>query len=371
MSASLRIGKLWGIELHLHWSLGLALVFIVWTLATDFLPSIVTDQAQAWYWIAAATAAVIFYASLVSHEMGHALVARRLGVLVDRITLWVFGGVARLRDDVGSAGAEAKIAIAGPIVSVALAIVFGAVTWALDTTNTAPMVESVTIWLAGTNLALAIFNLVPAFPLDGGRLLRALLWKTSRDRRRATSTAARVGRAGGVLMMVGGLLSLVLQDAIGGLWFVVLGWFLFSAARGEEAYSYWSGTLGAMKVGDVMRKDPGMYPGWITVDEFLRSYLPYYRMTAFPLRTFEGVLDGLVTLTRLSNVPNEMRRATRVRDVGCGLDEVGKASPSEPVSALLDRFGLCGEGQVLVLQDEQLVGMVSPADLRRAVTAAG
>jgi Zn-dependent protease/CBS domain-containing protein len=370
MEPSVRLGRIAGIEVGLNWSLAIVFVLIVWTLASQVLPSVVPDQPQTGYWIAAVIAAFLFYSSLLAHEMGHALVARRLGVEVAGITLWLFGGVATLRGEAATAGKEARIAIAGPIVSAALALAFGAATFALDTLNGPALVEGGAVWLAFSNLMLLLFNLVPAFPLDGGRILRAWLWQRGGDRYRATATAAWWGRAGAFLMVALGLVALFVQGAITGLWLIFLGWFLLSAARNEESSVLMRGALSGLRVADIMSPDPIVAPGWITVDEFLRTYVPVQHALAYPLKTFDGVLDGLVTLSRLAQVPDDQRRATRVRDVGCGMDEVAKAAPLEPVSALLDRFTHCGEGQVLVLDGGRLVGIVAPTDITRVLGAA-
>ncbi|MEO8744389.1 MAG: site-2 protease family protein [Candidatus Dormiibacterota bacterium] len=367
MGANIRLGRIAGIEVGFHWSLAIAFVLIVWTLATQFLPSFVTDEPQSAYWLVSVLAALLFYASLLSHEMGHALVARRLGVNVDGITLWVFGGVARLSGDVSTPGMEVKIAIAGPIVSLVLAVVLGAATFLLDFLGGPPLIEGACFWLAFSNATLLVFNLVPAFPLDGGRLLRAWLWRRSGNRYRATSTAAWLGRAAAALMIGGGLLLLLLQGAISGVWLVFLGFFLMSAARNEQSITLMRGALAGVRVGDVMTRDPTVAPGWITVEEFMCTYLPVQRAIAYPLKTFEGALDGLVTMTRLARVPQDARRTTRVRDVGTGMDRVAKAAPGEPVTAVLDRFSPADDGQMLVIDGGQLVGMLSPADINQAL----
>ncbi|HXM72441.1 MAG TPA: site-2 protease family protein [Candidatus Dormibacteraeota bacterium] len=367
MEASVRLGRIAGVEVGLHWSLAIVFVLIVWTLAGQFFPSVVPDQPQSAYWLVSAFAAVLFYTSLLSHEMGHALVARRLGVKVDGITLWIFGGVARLRGDAATPSAEVKIAIAGPIVSLAVAILFGVITFVLDATAGPPLVEGACLWLAASNALLLLFNLIPAFPLDGGRLLRAWLWQRSGDRYRATSSAARLGRICAFLMIAVGLASLFLQVALSGLWLIFLGWFLLSAARSEEAQVLMRGALDGLRVGDLMTRDPLVAPGWITVDEFMRSYLPGQRAVAFPLKTFDGDLDGLVTLNRLAQVAPEERNSRRVRDVGTGMDEVAKASPNEPVIAVLDRFRQSDAGQMLVIDGGKLVGILSPTDVTRAL----
>jgi len=367
VGASVRIGRIAGIEVGLHWSLAIVFALIVWTLAGQVLPSVVPDQSQSAYWIVSSIAGLLFYASLLSHEMGHAIVARRLGVKVDGITLWIFGGVARLRGDAATPGMEAKIAIAGPLVSLALAILFGAATFALDATGGPPLIEGGCAWLAGSNAILLLFNLVPAFPLDGGRLLRAWLWQRRHDRYSATSRAAWLGRMCAFLMIGVGLLELLAQGALSGLWLIFLGWFLMSAARSERAQVMMRGALGGLHVGDVMSRDPTVAPGWITVDEFMRSYAPGHNAGAFPLKTFDGALDGLVTLTRLSQVPPEERHARRVRDVGIGMDQVAQASPGEPLTAVLDRFTASNGGQMLVMDGGKLVGTLSAADVTRAL----
>ena len=370
VGASVRLGRIAGIEVGLHWSLTLVFALIVWTLAGQLLPSVVPDQSQSAYWIVSSIAGLLFYTSLLSHEMGHALVARRSGVRVDGITLWVFGGVARLRGEAATPAIEARIAIAGPLVSLALAILLGAATLALDATAGPPLVEGACAWLAGANAVLLLFNLIPAFPLDGGRLLRAWLWQRSHDRYRATSRAAWFGRLCTFLMIGLGLLELFTQGALSGLWLIFLGWFLLSAGRSEESQVLLRGALGGLRVGDVMSRDPTVAPGWITVDEFMRSYAPGQHAGAYPLKTFDGALDGLVTLARLSQVPPDERHVRRVRDFGTGMDQVAQASPGEQLSAVLDRFAASDDGQMLVIEAGKLVGTLSTTDIARALGGA-
>jgi CBS-domain-containing membrane protein len=173
-------------------------------------------------------------------------------------------------------------------------------------------------------------------------------------------------------IMIGlGLVALLWQGAFSGLWLTFLGVFLLSASRSEESQVLLLGALSGLRVADVMSRDPVVAPGWITVDEFMKTYMPTQRALAYPLRTFDGVLDGMVTLTRLSEVPPEQRPATRVRDVGVGLDQVAQAGPGEPVSAVISRFARSADGQVLVVDGGRLVGLLSPTDITRVLAAAG
>src|SRR5712692_3046478 len=370
MDESLRLGRIGGIQIGANWSLLIVFFLIVWSLAGSLFPQDVPGQTQAAYWLAAVVAAFLFYASLLAHELGHAVVARRMGIAVEGITLWLFGGVARLRGEASSPGGEARIALAGPVVSFGLAVLFGLATYLLDPIRGAGLVEGATAWLAGTNLLLAIFNLIPAYPLDGGRVLRAFLWRRNGDRLRATAQAARGGRLFGYLLIAYGILGFFFGGSVSGVWSVFLGWFILSAARSEESHVLIRGALSGIRVADVMTPNPVVAPGWITVEEFLNSYVFTHRFTAFPLKTFEGKLDGLITLSRLKDVAPEARRATRVRDLACGLDKVATSAPFEPLINLLDRTGSCGDGRVLVLQGGELVGIVSPTDINRALRMA-
>jgi CBS domain-containing protein len=175
-----------------------------------------------------------------------------------------------------------------------------------------------------------------------------------------------LGRACSFIMIGLGLLAFFLQRDLGGVWLIFLGLFLMSAARNEEASVLMHGALAGLRVSDVMSRDPMVAPGWITVEEFMQSYLPIQRAPAYPLKTFDGALDGLVTLTSLAEVPHDQRRATRVRDVGVGLDAIPQAAPGEPVEAILNRLS-SGDGHVLVLDEGRLVGVITPADITRAL----
>jgi Zn-dependent protease len=366
MDSTVRLGRVAGIEIGAHWSLAIVFVLIAWTLAGQVFPELVPHQSLSAYWLVSLVASLLFYFSLLAHEMGHAVVARRLGVSVEGITLWIFGGVARLAGDAATAGTEARIAIAGPVVSLVLALAFGLATLGLDAAGGPALVVAGSFWLSLSNAMLLVFNLVPAFPLDGGRIFRAWLWGRRGDRFSATATAGLLSRVFSFVMIGLGFIAFFLQRDIGGVWLVFLGLFLMSAARNEEAHVLIYGRLAGLRVSDVMSRDPMVAPGWITVEEFMHTYLPMQRSAAYPLKTFEGELDGLVTVAQLAEVPQENRRATRVRDVGVGLDAVAKAAPGEPVTAVLTRFGP-GDGQVLVIDNGKLVGLLTPADVTRAL----
>jgi Zn-dependent protease len=364
---NIRVGRVAGIQVGVNWSLLVVFWLIVWSLAGGLLQRSSPGQAAGAYWLAATFAAVLFYLSLLAHELGHALVARRLGLDVDGITLWLFGGVARLRQEPPSPAVEARIAAAGPLVSVALAGGCAAAAWSAGLRPELALVSGILGWLAASNLFLAAFNLAPAYPLDGGRVLRAGLWRWGGDRGRATASAAGAGRNFGYILILAGLMGFFVVSPLAALWVVFLGWFLLSAARSEESRAQVRAALAGLRIADVMSTELVVAPGYITVEEFLRSYVFMHRFTAFPLKTFEGKLDGLVTVTRASLVPSARRRATRVKDVACAMTSVPTAGPQELVTEVLPRLGGCAEGRVLVLEGERLVGIVAPGDITRAL----
>jgi Zn-dependent protease len=365
---SLSLGRIAGIRIGLNWSLLLVVALIAWSLASGLLPSEVSGRSVGWYWFAGLVGAILFMASLLAHELAHSLVAQRLGVRVEGITLWLFGGVSRLSGDANSARAEVLITVVGPLTSLVLGGVFFLVGLGLSAGRTPGLAAATVSWLAVINVTLAVFNLVPAFPLDGGRVLRALIWGRTGDRVRATRIAARVGTVFAFLLIGLGVVDFLLAgNVVGGVWMVFLGWFLLAAARSEESGLVLRQALGRVTVAEVMTPEPIQAPDYITVQDLIDRFLFAHRHTTFPTHDLEGHLTGLVTLPGVKGVRPEARASTRVRDIACPLAEVPVAAPGDSLVSLLERMGGCGEGRALVLWDGRLVGIVSPTDVSRTV----
>jgi Zn-dependent protease len=371
MQESVRLGRIAGIRVGVNWSVLVVFWLICWSLAAALLPQQVPRATTAAYWTAGVGTAVAFFASLLAHELGHAVVARRAGLRVEGITLWLLGGVAELDGEAADPRAELRIAAVGPLISLVLAAVAASVAAVASVAGLPGLIVASVAWLARINLLLAGFNLLPAAPLDGGRLLRGLLWWWTKDRLRSAVAAARMGRLLGALLVGFGVGELVVGAGIGGLWLALLGWFLLSAARAEETNARLRQTMGGVRVEEVMTADPVVGPSWLTVAAFLEDYALRYRCSAFPLRNLDGTLVGMVTLARLRTVPVRQRLTTRVETVMCPLAQVPTATPQELLVDLLPRLGSgCSGGWALVLQDGQLIGMVSPADIARALDLA-
>lgn len=366
MNENLSLGRIAGIHVGLNWSLLVVVALIAWSLATSLLPSATPGQASSAYWTAGVISAIVFLASLLAHELAHSVVAMRRGVRVEGITLWLFGGVSRFSSDTSSPGSQALITFVGPLTSLVLGAVFYLISVAFGGGGHPSLAAATLSWLGYINITLGVFNLVPAFPLDGGRLLQSLIWLRTGDRLRATRIAARIGMGFAYLLIAYGLASFVLAGSlIGGVWSVFLGWFLLGAARSEEAGGLIRQALTGVRVADVMTPNPVQAPDNITVDDALHGYVLASRHSTFPTHDAGGRLSGLLTLAALKNVAPDARATTLLKDVMCPLDSVATVGPNDPVTNLLGASDGCSEGRTLVVVDGQLVGIISPSDINR------
>ena len=362
MQEDIRLGTIDDIPIGVNWSIVLIFVLVVWELSELVLPGYHPHDAVATYWIVGTAATVLFFASLLAHEVSHAILARRNGVGVRRITFWLFGGVSELEGDALTPGADFRIAAVGPLTSFVLAVVFAGVgalirPWGL--------VSSAAGWLAWMNALLGAFNMIPAAPLDGGRVLRALLWRRGGDHARATVSAARVGQGFAYLLVTVGVLEF-LTVSIGGLWFVFLGWFLLSAARAEENSATIDATLTNVRIRDVMTPQPTTFSSSTTVADLLDTHLQHIHFSSFPLVGGDHQLEGLATVGRIRRLPAHLRSSTRLIDVACPIAEVPVGSPEELLTSLLARMQSSVDGRALVLDHAgHLVGIVSPSDVTR------
>jgi len=275
-----RFGRVAGIRVGADWTVALILALIAWLLGGSVLPGAVPHQPVAVYWVLACAAAVLFLASLLGHELSHALVARRNGLAVRAITLWMLGGITELEGEPPDAAADLRIAVAGPAVSAASAGVFLGAAMAVKYAGGPAVVTAALVWLALMNGLLAVFNMLPGAPLDGGRVLRAVLWRHYRDRHRGEVAAARAGQFLGAGIISIGAAELLLWDVLGGLWLMLIGWFLISAADAERRAATATSAPAGVRVADVMTADPQVAQGWITVQDFADRIAAWSRQDA-------------------------------------------------------------------------------------------
>jgi len=366
MNENVSLGRIAGIHVGLNWSLLVIAALIAWSLAVGLLPTAAPGQTSGAYWTAGIVSAFVYLAGLLAHELAHSIVAVRRGVRVEGITLWLFGGVSRFSSESSSPGAQALITFVGPLTSLLLGVVFFLASVALGG-GAHPSLLAVTLsWLGYINFLLGAFNLLPAFPLDGGRLLQSLIWLRTGDRLRATSIAARIGRGFAFLLIAYGLITFFVSGSlIGGIWSVFLGWFLLSAARAEEAGGLIRQALSGISVAEVMTPDPVQAPDNITVEDALHGYILTSRHSTFPTHDAGGQLSGLLTLAALKNVAPNARPTTLINEIICPLDRVYTVRPADPATNLLNASEGCSEGRTLVVDNGRLVGIVSPSDINR------
>ena len=359
------IARIAGIRISADWSVLLIGALLAWGVAGGAVPGQVPGTPIWLAWIVGIIAALLLIASLIAHELGHALLARRQGIAVDGIRLWLFGGIAQMSGDWVSGKTEMLVAAIGPAITLVLSGAFVASSWLLVQISAPPLVIVVTEWLAAVNLALLVFNLIPAFPLDGGRMLRGFLWTRTKNRMTATIAASRAGRFFAVMVVGLGVLDLFFLDPVGGLWLILIGWFLDSAARGEATGEQARHALEGVVVGDVMSKNPVIVPSWITVELLVEQYVMGHQFTSFPTHSIDGRIDGLVTMRGIKQVPPQQRGNRRAIDIAIPADRVPVARQDEPITELLKRIGTASDGRAMVYDGGTLVGIISPSDVAR------
>lgn len=364
MRQTIRLGRVAGVRIGLNGGAVVVMLLLVLGLAFGRLPALDPGRPRAAYLVAGFFAALLFLASLLVHELAHAIVARMNGVEVEAITLWLLGGVAELRGEPRTPGAEFAVAAVGPATSAVVGGVFAGIAAALSAVGFDSLAVTVAGYLALTNLALAVFNLVPAAPLDGGRVLRAAVWRWTGDRVRAGVVAARAGRVFGLLLIVAGLAQILLLGGFGGWWWLLLGWFIVQAATAEEARARLGRQLHGARVADVMSGAPVTADPDSTVARFVDDVALRHRFSTYPLVDVDGRLTGLVTLNRIRAVPERSRPLLRLADIACPPAEVPTVSPEEPLVDILPRMSGCADGRAVVIDAAgRVVGVVSPRDI--------
>ncbi|NUR94823.1 MAG: site-2 protease family protein [Kribbellaceae bacterium] len=359
MNETVRFGRIAGIPVGAHWSVLLMVLIVSDVLASTALPELVPGRSVAAYWATAVLAAVVFVASLLAHELAHALVALRYRLPVERITLWMLGGVSVLGGDPATPRAAFLIAIAGPATSVGLGLAGGGAGLLLRAVGASGLLESTVWWLAVMNIALGVFNLLPGVPLDGGRVLRAMLWHRSGDADRATVRASFAGRVVGGVVCAAGVLQLVTGD-VGGIWLIAVGYVIVLAAIGEGRQAKAHGLTAAQ----LMRPAGLAGSPSAQVDQFLIRALGTEQLV-FPVVGPDGAPTGVVTMTRIASVPAGVRSTTTLADIQIPLGQVPVVTPRTPL-ADLHRLVPAADQLALVVDDTRLAGIVTGYDVARA-----
>jgi len=359
--SGIHIGQIFGISIYLHPSWFLIFALITLSLRTQF-----TTQHPSWspaqHWMLGLITSVLFFGSVVFHELSHSLVAKHYKIPVASITLFVFGGLARIVREPSSAKQEFNIAIAGPISSFFLAAIFYLVG---HHSGSLEMLGATSLWLAEINFILAAFNLAPGFPLDGGRVLRAIAWKITDDFSKATRIASRTGQVFAYLMIFGGIWIALRGNWFGGIWWIFIGWFLLSAAQETVAQVAIRNTLAGVLAADIMSRDVPMVARDLSLEDYVHEVLRTGRRCH--VVTGNGIPVGLVTFHAAQGIPREEWPNTSIQAAMRSLDKVKCASPPEPVLSILERMQAEDINQMPVLDGGRVIGMIARESILRVL----
>jgi Zn-dependent protease len=375
---SIQLVRVFGIRIGVDPSWFFVLFLIIWSLSGYYRDLFPGQDTKAFG--LAVVSALLFFLSILLHELGHAVVAIRNGIGISGIDLWMFGGVAKLERDTDSPGVEFRVAVAGPLVTLAIAALCYGLAVLFSSPDQAAHAARYRIgdfgggvavlgYLAGINTLVLIFNLIPGFPLDGGRIARSIAWWRTGDRTRATRFAARLGRGAAVVMIGVGAFWFITGDVIGGIWLVFIGFFLSQAARSAELQTVITSRIEGVRVEDVMDREPVSVPQDVTLDRALDEYFLRYRWPWFPVVDSYGRFVGLVTAHSIETIPEAVRPGRTVSSVMARDDSGGLAAGLEqPLEALLGRDSLQRLGAVMAVDaDGILRGIVTIDEVRRAL----
>lgn len=361
MKASFSLGRIAGIQVGIHYTWLFAFVLIAWSLAVGFFPRYYFGWSATTYWVAGAVSALLLFLSVLVHELAHSFVARARGLPVRGITLFIFGGVSNIGGEAARAKDEFAIALVGPLTSVLLAGVF----WVLHrlTGGADSPVGAVLVYLFLINLLLAGFNLLPGFPLDGGRVLRSLIWGATGNFARATRIAAGAGQAFGWIFIAWGVYQVLQGDFLGGLWIAFLGWFLNGAADASRREVQVQEHFRGVRVSAVMERNPDTVTPEATVEHVVQEWFLQGRRRALPVCE-GGRLAGIITLTDVKGLPHGRWPYVRVAEVMTRAP-LYTVSPEDGLDLALKLLAERNLNQVLVMQDGSLVGLLSRSDIIR------
>ena len=362
---SIRIGRLAGIPIGVQPLWVVIVGLITFSLGAVYYPDRVSGISPALAYALGLASALLLFASILLHELGHAVVARRHGVEIEEIDLWLLGGVARMKGYPKAAGDELRFALAGPAVTLAIAVLFGAIALALPSSAPAGL-RALIEYQAFINAAILVFNLLPAFPLDGGRVARALIWGRSGDLSKATAVAASIGRAFGWGMIAFGLLATA-AGAFGGIWFAVIGFFVIAAAKAEEGGLRVRTAFAGREAGRFMSFPAVTVPAAASVEDAVEDFFVRYRYSAFPVLDGERPI-GLIDFAAVQRVPEARRALTAAAEVALH-DEELVVDEHQDVAELLERPAFQRVGRAIVLTTNGRVGILSITDVNRALRA--
>jgi Zn-dependent protease len=376
---SLQVAKIYQIPIRLHFSLVLVFFLIAWTLAYGFMPQYSPGMNQVNYWIMSITGTIILFLSVLLHELSHSIVAKSYGIRVRQIMLFIFGGVSDIEEEPKEFKKEFKMAIVGPAVSLVLSTIFAVFWWITsipitssstdDFYNTAlTMINGIFFYSSFLNLILGIFNLVPAFPMDGGRILRSLLFSRNKNYDKSTRIAVRIGVIISYVFFGLGILIILSGSFVSGMWIILIGWFL---QNGAQSYMYQYDImkiLSKIRLSELMKTNIISVPEDITVNNILRNYFNIYMKSSFPVTKINYEIVGIVTLKSCLNVPEPERDAVLVKDVMSSKSKIKLLNVNDTAEKALSIMIKENQDKILVCDNGDILeGIVSKTDIIEAM----
>jgi Zn-dependent protease/CBS domain-containing protein len=347
-----KIGTVIGIPIRVHFSWFIVFGLISWTLAVVYFPQTVPELAPAYYWIMGIVAALMLFVSVAFHELSHSYVAKLYRMDIESITLLIFGGIAMMKGEPPSPQAETRIALAGPLSSFFLAGLF-----LLVTLFSAGALSAFFTYLAQINFIVGVFNLIPGYPMDGGRVLRAAIWKKHNNFFTATRKASRIGQKVALFFIFFGVLSLFTRMP-GGLWLMLIGWFLYSAAQASYEQTRLQEALSGVKVRDIMARDIVTLEPSITIEEAVQYYFLRYGYGGFPVAQ-DGQLLGIATLREIKSVPRENWSSVTIGDIFSPRDSRWEISSDDDVIQALEKMTREEKGRLVIVENGELTGLIT------------
>jgi len=362
MKASFRLGRVMGIEIGIHVSWLIIFALLTWSLAAAYYPQLYPGWGSLTYWTLGVLSSLLLFASVLAHELGHSWVAIRRGIPVKSITLFIFGGAASITKEAETPSSELFMAVSGPAVSFALALIFWLVYFL--TQGTSEVIGAMALYLAQINAILGAFNLVPGFPLDGGRVLRAVIWGMTKNFHQATKIASATGQGFAYFLIFGGIATAFIVGWLGGLWLAFIGWFLATAAKASYRQMVVSEILRGASVREIMSSDFKSIEPNVSLQQALDDYMMPFSQRALPVSQW-GRLLGLITLTDIKKTPRQLWSSTPVSEVMTRTDELKTVSRDDDLNTVLQCLQSQDLNQLPVMQAGELVGMVTRSDLIR------
>jgi len=364
MRKSFKLITILGIPVEINYSWFIIFALIVYTLSVGYFPLVNPDQGAAAHWLMGIVAALLLFICLLAHELSHSYVAKLNGLSISGITLFVFGGVAHMEKEPASPEVELKMAAAGPLMSFCLGTLFWLTSLGLNYIGMVRSLSPIADYLTLLNFGVGIFNLIPGFPLDGGRILRALLWKFSHNLRQATLIASTFGKTFAYLMIGLGFLGLITGNILSGVWFIFLGLFLQEAAESSYRQVVMKKVLAGARIKNLMSRNVIVVPATLTLEKLVEEYFFKYRYTSFPV-VEDDTLLGLVTFHAVKDIPREEWPTASARDILIPINPELLAHEQEDLMEAMVKLARNGVGRLLVVEDSKLIGILSQRDILR------